>query len=311
MTDQQRTRVRIPADVDREDRLLARLTARQVAILAATGIALWLAFLATDTFVPGPVFFGAAVPVAGVAVVLAFGRRDGVSLDRLAWAALRQSRAPRRLVVAPDGVTPPPAWVDSNDTTLPAPLRLPAHAIHGDGTVDLGVDGVAVVLACSTVSFALLTDTEQEALITGLARWLHSLTDPVQILVRTERVSVDPLVDRLTSNAPGLPHLALEHAALDHARFLQDLARVRDLRTRQILLVLRQPTPPGGDMAAAVDQVTRRIDTTVQALRGFSVTAHVLDGPTVTRVLGDVCDPYASAAVGTPTAVVTRERADT
>jgi hypothetical protein len=43
--------VRIHADVDREDRLLADLTARQVAILAGTGALLWLAFMATRRLV--------------------------------------------------------------------------------------------------------------------------------------------------------------------------------------------------------------------------------------------------------------------
>src|SRR6266700_3212461 len=94
--------VRIPADVDREDRLLADLTARQVAILATAAAVLWLAFMATRHLVPPAVFAGAA----------ALGRRDGLSLDRLALAAVHQARGPRRLVPAPEGIHPPPHWID-------------------------------------------------------------------------------------------------------------------------------------------------------------------------------------------------------
>src|SRR6266516_2869079 len=93
--------VRIPADVDREDRLLADLTARQVAILATAGVVLWLAFTATRHLVPPAVFAGAAAPFALAAVVLALGRRDGLSMDRLAAAAVRRPGRARSL--RPDG----------------------------------------------------------------------------------------------------------------------------------------------------------------------------------------------------------------
>src|SRR5262245_55198468 len=105
--------VRIPADVDREDRILGDLTARQVAILAAAAAGLWLAWLGTRHLVPPAVFGGVAMPFAVAAIMLALGRRDGLSLDRLAAAALRHARSPRRLVPAPDGVHPPPAWADA------------------------------------------------------------------------------------------------------------------------------------------------------------------------------------------------------
>src|SRR3954469_5396746 len=79
--------VRIPADVDMDDRILGRLTARQVAILGATAAVLYLVWLATSALVPVWVFLAAAVPVAGGAVALATGRRDGTTLDRYALAA--------------------------------------------------------------------------------------------------------------------------------------------------------------------------------------------------------------------------------
>ena len=49
-------RVRVPADVERPDRILAGLTARQLAILATSGVALWAAYLATRHVVPVAAF---------------------------------------------------------------------------------------------------------------------------------------------------------------------------------------------------------------------------------------------------------------
>ena len=114
----------VPADVGAPDRVLYGLTARQVAILAATGALLWVAYR-TLTPLVSPVVVGiAAVPVVAVAAGLALGRRDGISMDRWVAAALAATRAPRLLVAATG--TPPtaPHWA-------PAPRRLTLRAPAG------------------------------------------------------------------------------------------------------------------------------------------------------------------------------------
>ena len=63
-------RVRIPADVDRPDKLLAGLTARQLAILAAAAVALWAGYAAARHVVPPAAYGAVAVPVAAVAALL-------------------------------------------------------------------------------------------------------------------------------------------------------------------------------------------------------------------------------------------------
>ena len=55
--------MRIPADVERPDKLLAGLTARQLAILAVAAVALWAGYAATRHLVPPAVFGVVAVPV--------------------------------------------------------------------------------------------------------------------------------------------------------------------------------------------------------------------------------------------------------
>src|SRR5438093_13277878 len=182
---------RVPADIDAPDRVLYGLTARQVAILAATGALLWAAYRLLTPLV-GPALVGiAAVPVAAVAAGLALGRRDGISMDRWVAAALATARAPRLLVAAGQQVAPLPAWAapmrtaettntrrstragSRSDTrgaaarrraggaAVPvprlAPLRLPADHVSAGGVVDLdghGRDGQGRVAltAVSTVN---------------------------------------------------------------------------------------------------------------------------------------------------------------
>jgi hypothetical protein len=269
--------VRIPADIEVEDRVLGALTARQLAILAATGLVLYTVWILTRALVPIPVFLALAVPVGAAAAIVALGKRDGVSMDRLLLAAIRQRVAPRHRVTAPEGVRPAPDWLTAASTTgrgkdtatrrgprrgtstpgreqiAPSALRLPAQAITPTGSdigvVDLGADGLAVVAVASTVNFALRTGSEQEGLVASFGRYLHSLTAPVQVLVRAERLDLSGQINELRERAGGLPHPALEAAACEHADYLTQLAAQTDLLRRQVLLVLREPV--GGAAAAA------------------------------------------------------------
>jgi PrgI family protein len=285
-TDEQLT-VRIPADVDREDRVLADLTARQTAILATAAVILWAAFAATRHLIPPAAFAAAAAPAAVAAVLLAVGRRDGLSLDRWLAAGLRQARAPRRLVPAPEGVTPPPSWlqpaVAAQARPLPAPLRLPATAISPAGVISLGgADGAVAVAAASTVNFALRTPAEQQALTAAFGRWLNSLQGPAQILIRARRIDLTAMAAAVRDNAPGLPHPALEQAALGHAAFLARLAEDRDLLARQVLIAVREPAP---------ERAIRRITDAARALPAAGVAITPLDGPQAAAVLAACCAP--------------------
>ena len=89
--------VRIPADLDRPDRILGGLTARQLAILAGGGVAAWTLMRLLDPLVGLPAAVALAAPLALAAMALALGWRDGLPLDRLAVAGLRWWRQPRRL----------------------------------------------------------------------------------------------------------------------------------------------------------------------------------------------------------------------
>lgn len=257
--------VRIPADVEMPDKVLGPFTLRQVVILAAAGLLLYGAWQATRTLVPTALFLAVAAPVAAAVAGVVLGRRDGISLDVLLLAAIRQGFTPRRRVATPASVQAAPDWLaaeaHSTDTASGrvrgggdqkvGPLRLPAEQITDSGVVDLGYEGLAVIAVCSTVNFTLRTPQEQSALIAAFGSWLHSLTAPAQLLVRTERLDLSEQIAELRDAAGGLPHPALEHAAAAHADFLTDLDRRSDLLRRQVLLVLRKGLRPAGSTAAS------------------------------------------------------------
>lgn len=338
--------VRIPADVERQDRVLANLTARQLAILTAAGLVLYATYAATRPVLPPVVFAALAIPVALAAAILALGSRDGLSLDRLLAAAVRQRLTPRVQIAAPGGITAAPAWVTAHATNDPASmarvrpgaLDLPARSVTDSaagsaGVIDLGVDGVAAVCVCSTLNFALRTPAEQEGLVASFGRYLHSLSAPVQILIRAQHLDLTGQIADLRDRAGGLPHPAMEQAALEHADYLTQLAEHSDLLRRQVLLVLREPTHPGSPLPgspalstllrragrqaragyaarhAAETRLARRIGDVTGLLSAAGIVATPLDAAQAGAVLAVACNPESlippTAELAGPDAVIT------
>jgi hypothetical protein len=296
-SDEAPLRARVPADVERADRIAFGLTARQLVILTVTGLLLYAAWTAVARVVPPVVFLACALPVAGTAFFVAVGRRDGISLDTWLFNALRHRRAPHQLVATDEPVAAAPAWVSTtrgpgDRLPLPAPLRLPAKGITADGLVDLGPDGTTGLVAASTVAFGLRTPAEQNGLVAGFARWLHSLDGPAQILVRAQRVDLTHLAERLIAQAPSLPDPALEDAARAHAAFLDEVATGRELLHRQVTVAVRSTRSPGHTAHQAVE--------TVRALSGCEVTARVLGTADAAVTLAAALNPSAAPSPSSP-----------
>lgn len=284
-------RVRIPADVDREDQLLAGLTARQIVLLAVPGLMLLAAARATAPVLPPTVLGAIGIPLIAVVVVLALAKRDGLTADRFGLAALRYLHAPRRQVHAPEGLPTGPSWLStlSPDQPAVAPLRLPGHDVAPDGIVDLGDAGSALVCQVGTVNLSLRSERETEALTAAYGRFLNSLTAGIQIVVRTEPVDLSHLTAALEANAADLADPALEAAAREHARFLNDLAARRDVMRRRHLLVLRDPRPP----AQATEALALRADEASAALAAAGIAVVPLTAEATTAVLASAACPEA------------------
>ena len=283
--------VPIPADVEQPDKVLAGLTVRQVAIGAVAAALIWTGWLAARHVMPLPAYAVLAAPVGLAATALVLVQRDGLPLDRLVLAAWRQARSPRRMVTAPEGIPAPPAWAvpPGRQAPLPAPLPPLWQQVSPDGVISLGADGAAAVAAVSTVNFALRSPAEQDALAAAYGRWLNSLTGPAQVLIRAGRADLSGAVADLRDAAPGLPHPALEEAALEHAAFLDGLAAERDVLTRQALLVIREP----GHGASTAGRAMQRAGEAARLLAGADLQVSVLDGGQVTALLAACADPAA------------------
>lgn len=318
--------VRIPADVDLPDRVIGPLTARQVAILAVTGLVLYATWTLTRAVVPVAVFVALTIPFGASAAVLALGQREGISLDRMLLAAIRQRITPRHRSSAPEAVHPAPTWLSAQASAAgearicSSALRLPAEAVTDAGVIDLGSDGLAVVAVASTVNFALRTPAEQQGLVASFGHYLHSLSAPVQILIRAHRLDLSAQISELRQGCDGLAHPLLEAAALEHADYLTHLSEQSDLLRRQVLLVFREALRSAGSVTelggrspwlasgrrrvgatgeragvgarrAAEARLVRRLSDAIELLAPAGIVVTTLDAGQASAVLTAACNP--------------------
>ena len=193
---------RIPADVNRPDRVLGPFTARQAVLLLATAAVLYSAWTGLRAWCRCRCSSPSPSPVAAFAVVVALGQRDGLPLDRFLLAALRHHLNPRRhparhprrrqpldpaSPAAPACRPGRTAHAPRADRRLrrgrarpgcsPRPSPRPASGRDpaGPGCSTWARDGLVAIAVVSTINFGLRTPAEQDALVAGFARYLHTL----------------------------------------------------------------------------------------------------------------------------------------
>jgi hypothetical protein len=313
--------VRIPTDVEHEERVWGPLTLRQAAALAVTGGVLYVGWWFTRGWLPILAFLPVAAVLAALVLVVVTARRDGQSLDRWMIAALTHRATTRAVEHSITGQAP--AWLAAHAAPLDpraggggepvrAPRRtprLPPRAVNTVGTastvgvagvVDLGLDGYAVLAVADPVVLGLRTPAEQAALIAGFAGLLHALTAGIQILIRAVPLDVAEDADQLLATAEHLPHPALGAAARDHAGFLYALAAQHELLRRQVIVILREPRPTPTTPAPARARGggwwgRRRGEPTAAA--SVSATAVQAAHARLARRLGELVDLAAPAGI--------------
>jgi hypothetical protein len=314
--------VKIPADIDRPDKVLAGLTTRQIAILATTAALLWIGWAGLGSALGAELFAVCAAPMAGAAIAVALLRRDGLGLDQWLLAALvhlvgpKHHHDPAAPATALSDLSPPdwpsdgdleaavaglPEWINARafhthprPRSSPLPVSaMPAHAITDAdqvGYVELGEHGVGVVAAASTVNFALRNDREQAELIDCFARCLHSQTGPMQILIRPHPIDLTPILAELADTANLLPNPALRAAAAEHHQWLTELAATGGLLSRQILIVLREPTSAAVSGAGRA-RLRRRLAEISRCLAPADITVTALTPTQLEQILATSTDP--------------------
>jgi hypothetical protein len=278
--------VRLPADVELEDKLAFGLTARQLLLLGGAAVLTYGLYTAASSALPLPVAAALCAPLAIAGTVLALGRRDGLPADRLARLAVRYLVAPRRRLLAPEGIPAP--LPGSPKRTQAAAFDLPVRMVLRSGLVELADGSFCVLLRAAAGSFGLKSEEEQAALVEAFGRFLNGVTDPMAIYVRSEPVDLDERAAALDQRAAAFADPALAEAGRAHARFLRELPAGGELRRREILLLL---CTRAREAASARTTLKRHTREAAELLRAAGVELYALDGDQTAVLLARALDP--------------------
>ena len=286
---------RIPGDLDRPDRFLLGLTARQLLLVAPAFTVITILAWVLTPVVPIWTLMPILAVLAGGAIAMTMIKQDGMSPDQVAGHVVRYLRSPRRLVSAPEGTPPVPRRLRG----LRPRMRLghfkePWRGFRG-GDIDVG-DACVRLLAVSSLDLQLRSEKETRVLTEGFGRLLNALDDSLCVIVRGEPIDLEEAAlaaERVGEGGDGgVDNPSVRAYGADHAAFLRSMTG--GLR-RQVYIVVRGADGP---------QLDARCEEILTLLVPFGIRATRLDGPASIRLLarstgGDVPE-ITQAAPGDP-----------
>lgn len=150
--------------------------------------------------------------------------------------------------------TTPPV-IGTSTTPLPSTVRskkkafslstqryLPIAEVRED-TVVLKNGGLRAVLKVHAVNFSLKSEIEQQGIISGYQGFLNTLLFPIQILMRSTRLNIDPYIHDLRNKANSQKSPLLKDQALDYADFMEKLVDVADIMQKCFYVVVPMDAP--------------------------------------------------------------------
>ena len=101
------------------------------------------------------------------------------------------------------------------------------------------------ILEISATNYTLTSEEEQALIVAGYRAFLKSLTFPIQILVRSQQLDLQPYVQSVLQSSSTLQHGTWRELALSHAQYVRELAARRTLLEHRFYLII--PSDQGSD----------------------------------------------------------------
>jgi len=108
------------------------------------------------------------------------------------------------------------------------------------------------VVACKSINFDLMSNSEREGVEYSYQNFLNSLNHPIQILIRSQRVDIGPYIEKLSDVRKNQDNMLLGVLMDDYIDFINDISQQASIMNKSFFLVI--PYYPGGDAENLVDQ---------------------------------------------------------
>ena len=120
--------------------------------------------------------------------------------------------------------------------------------------------GGALILQCSAVNFGLLSDREQIAIISAFAQMLNSLSFPLQIVIRSERLNINSYLDLLDRAQKAQTNSLLSQLMVHYRQFIQNTIKENEVLDKKFYVVIPLYKLELG-MVASLDSLYQKIKT--------------------------------------------------
>lgn len=107
-----------------------------------------------------------------------------------------------------------------------------------DDLVVLKNGEVAAILTTTAVNFALLSEREQDALISAFSMLLNSITYPIQIVIRSKRIDISKYLERVVKTERGLEDPLLKKQAQAYRKFVQEIVQTNEVLDKNFYVVI-------------------------------------------------------------------------
>jgi len=120
-----------------------------------------------------------------------------------------------------------------------------------DNMVIMSDGSFRAIITCKSINFDLMSSREREGVEYAYQSFLNSLTFPIQILVRSQRVDIAPYLDRLDTLRRSQDNMLLGVLMDNYIDFIDQLAQEANIMDKSFFVVI--PYYPAGDLDSAVN----------------------------------------------------------
>lgn len=126
----------------------------------------------------------------------------------------------------------------SKKTGMPSTKAyLPISEIK-EGVVILKDGTLRSVLMVSSVNFALKSEDEQNALISSYVNFLNAIDFPLQIVVQSRKLQIQPYIEQLRAQEKEQSNELLRIQTADYRAFIQELVEIGEIMTKRFYVII-------------------------------------------------------------------------
>ena len=115
-----------------------------------------------------------------------------------------------------------------------------------EGMVVMRDGSFRAVIACKSINFDLMSAREREGVEYSYQSFLNALTFPIQILVRSQRVDIEPYLNKLAEIQVAQDNMLLGDLMEDYINFIDSLSRSANIMDKSFFIVV--PYYPSGGL---------------------------------------------------------------